>query len=104
MERGRLMKEIAAERISILYELAVNTATKNPELSGIYVKTLRRISSHYKVSIPDSIKNRVCKKCNLVLIPGLTAKVRLASSKGYAVYTCKKCGGETHIFYKSRRP
>jgi ribonuclease P protein subunit RPR2 len=100
MERGRLMKEVAAERISILYGLALKIVGKNPELSAVYVKTLRRISAHYKVSIPEEIKNRICKRCNLVLVPGLTAKVRIASSKGYVIYACNKCGNETHLFYK----
>ena len=101
MERGRLIKEIAAERIRILYDLAVGRVGKDTELSTEYVKTLRRISAHYKVGIPEDIKDRVCKRCNLVLIPGLTASVRLASSKGYLVYTCSRCKGENHIFYKS---
>jgi ribonuclease P protein subunit RPR2 len=104
MERGRLMKEVAAERVFILYKLALEQAGRNPELSSGYVKTLRRISAHYKVSIPDDIKGRICKKCNLVLIPGLTAKVRIASSKGYVVYACNKCGNENHLFYKGRSP
>ena len=100
MERGRLIKEIAAERIQILYNLAISQVGKDQELSAEYVKTLRRISAHYKVGIPGRIKDTVCKRCNLVLIPGLTASVRLASSKGYLVYTCRKCKGENHIFYK----
>lgn len=100
MERGRLVKEIAAERIRILYNLAAGMAGKDEALSTEYVKTLRRISSHYKVGIPEDIKDRICKRCNLVLVPGLTADVRLASSKGYVVYACRKCKGENHIFYK----
>ena len=100
MERGRLIKEIAAERIRILYDLAIERAAKDVTLSTEYVKTLRRLSAHYKVRIPDDIKDRICKKCNLVLVPGLTAGVRLASSKGYVVYTCKRCKTENHIFYK----
>jgi ribonuclease P protein subunit RPR2 len=100
MERGRLVKEIAAERIQILYDLAIGRIDIDAELSSEYVKTLRRISAHYKVGIPENIKDRICKKCNLVLIPGLTASVRLASSRGYVVYACKKCKSENHIFYK----
>ena len=101
MERGRLIREIAAELIDILYNLAVAQAEKNLALSIEYVKTLRRISAHYKVGMPEGIKGRICKKCNIVLVPGLTASVRLASSKGYLVYTCSRCSGESHIFYKS---
>jgi ribonuclease P protein subunit RPR2 len=104
MERGRLIKEIAAERIQILYDLAAAMAGKDIALSSEYVKTLRRMGAHYRVGIPAEIKDRICKKCNLVLIPGLTASVRLASSKGYVVYTCNKCKGESHIFYKRGQP
>ncbi len=101
MERGRLIKEIAAERIQLLYNLAVGTVGRDADLSSEYVKTLRRISAHYKVGIPDRIKDTICKECNLVLVPGLTASVRLASSKGYLVYACKRCKKENHIFYKA---
>ena len=100
-ERGSLIKSIAAERISILYNLAVSQTGKDMELVKDYVKILRRISAHYKVGIPEGIKDRICKRCNLALIPGLTASVRLASSKGYIVYKCGRCRGENHVFYKS---
>ena len=101
MESG-IAKEIAAERMSILYKLAVKRAAGDPELAKNYVKTLRRIGAHYKVRMPGGMKAMICADCNMVLIPGLTASVRLASSKGYAVYTCNSCKREQHIFYKGR--
>ena len=109
MEHEAVIKEIAAERILILYDMAVEQAAKDIVLSKLYVRTLRRISSRYKVHLPEEMKGRICRTCNLVLIPGLTASVRLASSKGYMVYRCNICKGENHIFYRTdhhagRRP
>jgi ribonuclease P protein subunit RPR2 len=102
MEHEGIVKEIAAERISILYDLAREHASDDIRLSKECVKTLRRISAHYKVKIPKKLKEKICRSCNLVLIPGLTASVRIASGKGYVVYRCKECGRERHIFYRAR--
>ena len=68
-----------------------------------YVRLLRRISSHYRIGLGREMRNALCSKCNSVLVPGLTANVVLASSKGYAVYTCKRCGAERHIIYKATK-
>ena len=100
-ERGGLIKGIAAERISILYDLAVAQTGKDMELVNDYVKTLRKISAHYKIGMPPLMKMKICKSCNIIMAPGLTATVRLASSKGYIVYRCKICDGETHTFYRT---
>lgn len=93
-----LVKKIALERINVLFDNAEKRA--GSDLSVKYVKTLRRMSAHYKVSIPKKMKDRICTHCNLVLVPGQNAKVRIASSHKYIVYICDKCGNEKHIYYK----
>lgn len=98
-----LVKDIARQRISILFGLAERALQDEPELSRSYVRLLRRISSHYRIGLGREMRNALCSKCNSVLVPGLTAKVVLASSKGYAVYTCKRCGAERHIIYKATK-
>ena len=98
-DRKKIIEEIASERIGILFELADDTVAKNPELAGRYIKTLRRISSHYKVQIPKEMRNRICVGCNSVMVPGLNSTVRLASSKGYVAWRCNNCGKERHVFY-----
>jgi ribonuclease P protein subunit RPR2 len=98
--RKGVEKAIARDRIRALYKLAEEAQMKDRELAKYYVKLLKRISMHYKVSIEKSIKNRICKKCGSVLIPGKNVKVRLASANGCAVYKCDECGRETRIRYR----
>ena len=87
------------------YASLIGTAKPNyVEVKGFsYVRLLRRISSHYRIGLGREMRNALCSKCNSVLVPGLTANVVLASSKGYAVYTCKRCGAERHIIYKATK-
>jgi len=102
-KKDPIVKEVATWRIQRLFELA-SSGTKKGEkeslrLSKRYVRIAKSISSHYKVKMPEKVKNSICKKCGNILIPGLNCKVRLASSKRYIIYLCS-CGEEKHIFYK----
>ncbi|MGI0141285.1 MAG: ribonuclease P protein component 4 [Candidatus Micrarchaeales archaeon] len=103
LKKDPVILEIATWRMQQLFLLAANRAKKKDDesrrLSRRYLKLLKEISSHYKVRMPNQIKNSICKNCGNLLIPGLNCKVRLASSKGYLVYTCE-CKEEKHIFYK----
>ncbi|MFI5412319.1 MAG: ribonuclease P protein component 4 [Candidatus Micrarchaeales archaeon] len=94
-----LVKKIASERIEILFGLADSTIKNDPELSGRYVRSLRKIISHYKVKAPKKINNSICTRCNILLSPGLTSTVRVVSSKRYIAYKCNKCGKEIHVRY-----
>lgn len=94
---NNVVKEVAVERIKILYALAKEEP--DSEFSRKYVKLLKDISRHYKIRLDKKTKSSICKKCNTILIPGKTAKVRIASSKKYVLYTCLNCGAETHLHY-----
>ncbi|MCL5433432.1 MAG: ribonuclease P [Candidatus Marsarchaeota archaeon] len=97
-----IIKQIAAERIEILFNEAQKMHYKNSELSKKYIKNMKMISSHYKVKIPKDIKKNICRKCNNILIPGYNSSIRIASSKGYIIKKCLSCGNELHIFYKNK--
>jgi len=101
--KKELIKQIARERIEILFKQAGEMQNRNQELSKKYVRLIKRLSSHYKVGIPKEIKNNICRKCNLVLIPGSTASIKIVSSRGYIAKKCLSCGNEIHIFYKKQR-
>ncbi|MEM0150081.1 MAG: ribonuclease P protein component 4 [Candidatus Micrarchaeaceae archaeon] len=102
-DHKQLVSGIAKQRIAILYGLAKEAATKNtPEelaLSRSYTTKIKLISMHYKVKLPKEIKNSICKKCGSLLIPGLSAQVRIASANHYAIWKCSSCGTEKHIPY-----
>lgn len=105
MKNSDLVRRIALGRIGRLAALAeARTADKTPEstkLAKRYVSLARRLGTHYKVSLPAELRNKICKKCGNFLVPGINCSVRLASSHGYAAYVCE-CGEEKHVFYKRR--
>jgi ribonuclease P protein subunit RPR2 len=94
-----LEKEIAEERIDILFDLAVKEAGNKNGLSKRYVSLLKKISSHYKTSIPKKIKMSICKSCGDVIVPGVSGKVRLASSPRRIIYICGRCKNQNSFIY-----
>jgi len=94
-------KKMAAERIALLFELALSEACKGNEARARrYIYILRAINTHYKVGLPIKVKNGTCKRCNRVLVPGTSAKVRISGSKGQIIYSCI-CGRDRRIFFKT---
>lgn len=104
MKDEKIIKEVAIGRIARLFELAEKRQEEETEDSQIlakrYVSLARSISTHYKTKMPDRIRNRICKKCNSVLIPGISCRVRIAS-QGCIVYKCN-CGEEKKVFLKKK--
>jgi ribonuclease P protein subunit RPR2 len=94
-----IASEIARERIDILFNLARVRAQTDAGMSKEYVRHIKRLGTHSRMKLPKEVKNGVCKKCDAVLIPGLSAKVRIASSKRYVAYKCLSCGAERHVHY-----
>jgi len=101
MEKKHLIAAIAEQRVEILFDLAKDVFSNDPELAKRYVKLIGEIGRHYKIRLPKEVKRGICKKCSNLLVPGMNASIRLASSKGFAVYKCLNCGAELHIYYKS---
>lgn len=106
MHNEALVRRIAASRIATLLYLAeIRTLEKTEsakKLAKRYVGIARRISSHYKVPFPDSLKFKTCKNCNNFLVPGINCGVVVASVHGYVAYMCE-CGRETHVPYIRKR-
>jgi len=82
-------QRIARERISILFDLAKKEIKKHPERSRRYVELARKIGLRYNVRLPKELKRKICKKCNMLLVPGVTCKVRLKENK--IVIYCLAC-------------
>ena len=104
MKDNKLACEIAHARIEALLGLARERTKTGGQGSGAlakrYVRLARKISSRYRVKIPRKAGSYICRGCNSLLMPGVNARVRLASSKRYIIYKCGDCGKETHVFYK----
>ena len=100
MNRKELIKQVGNERIQILFNAAEKrTEIGDAALAKGYIKRLRKISTHYKIKLSKEMKNRICKKCNALLIPGKTCSVRVVSVHRYVSYECNDCKCQTHIFY-----
>lgn len=81
-------EKIARERIKILFDLAEDEISKNPERAKRYVEIARKIGMKCRVSL-SGYKHRFCSKCGSYLKVNLTAKKRINKSR--IILTCLKC-------------
>ena len=99
----RLLRDLVAQRIRILYSIALEAARKGDHTQASRVGSLiRLLSMRTRVRIPRNIKRGLCKNCNMPLIPGVTSRVRLRSQGkfSYKVQTCINCGWIHRYPYK----
>ncbi|MFH0874411.1 MAG: ribonuclease P protein component 4 [archaeon] len=82
-------KNVAKERIIILFEQAKLKFHEDSKLSDRYVVLARKISMKYKVRIPRELKRMFCKHCSKYLVTGANCRVRL--NDGKVVYYCFGC-------------
>lgn len=82
-------KEIARERIALLFEEAGKAFPKSPERAKRYVELARKISTRTKTKMPAMLKRRFCKKCGAYLVPGNNAKIRIKNKA--IIITCLEC-------------
>lgn len=90
-KRPETWLKIAKERIQILLSLAEKEFKKHPERSKRYVELARKIGLRYNIRLPKQLKRKFCKKCNSLLIPGLTSRIRIDSKKKILTVKCLKC-------------
>ena len=103
MKKRRIIRDIAIQRIKLLYKYAVREVRKgNVRLAQRYMYIAKRIAGKAGIKVPRSIKRAVCKNCLTPLIPGITSRVRLKSEgKGSRiVVTCLICGWIHRYPYK----
>lgn len=94
-------KELAAERIDILFTAARQNFAETPELSHRYVELARKISMKYKVKLASEYKRQFCKHCYRYLMPGVNSRVRTKSGK--LVYYCYGCRNYSRIPIKKKK-
>lgn len=95
MVSERYIREIARERILILYRLAVERARRGDlELARRYINIMLRVAGKAGVRPPRYIRRGYCRRCHAPLIPGLTLSVRIRSEGrgSRVVYRCLECG------------
>lgn len=88
-KKSENFKEIARERIQILFKEADLMFKEDSSLSDRYVELARKIAMKYKIRIPKEQKKRFCKHCYKFLVPGVNCRIRNNNSK--IVYYCQNC-------------
>lgn len=91
-------KEIAKDRIKVLFAQAKEKFNKNPKLSNRYVKLARELAMKYKIRILPELKRKFCKHCYSYLVPSKNLRVRTHNKK--VIYYCLECKKYTRIPYK----
>ncbi len=91
-------KQIAKNRVQVLFQQALNVYKTNPQLAQRYVATARRISMGARIRLPAQYKRQTCKNCNALLVPGSSSRVRVKPKRAtHIVVTCLGCGYQTRI-------
>ncbi len=94
---GFPVREIVYERIDRLLSFASDALRQKDERHAKrYVFLARKLSTRYNCRLSARQRMRFCKGCNLPLVPGLNATVRLRKRTKSAEYLCS-CG-ETRRF------
>lgn len=99
--KPKIQKDIAKERIKILFEQARIVFKEDPKLSNRYVHIARKLAMKYKVRIPSELKRKFCKHCYSYLKPPYNARVRL--HKGKIIYSCYNCKKFMRFPYKKKK-
>jgi len=90
LNKKRLIKKIALERIYRLFEEAEKCFRTKFDFSRRYVELALKIARHCRVRMPKELKLKFCKYCKSFLKIGVNAKLRV--TKNYLCLTCLECG------------
>ena len=90
---------IPDERIQRLHVLAREAAAGgDADRAREYVRLARRLGERHRIRLPREFRRFSCDACDVYLVPGGNARVRLHS--GRVVVTCKECGEIARYPYK----
>ena len=84
-------KQIATQRMQILFHNALSNAKNNPRLAERQAEIARKISMKFKIKMPFEISSSFCKKCKKFIPPGIASKIRLGSKPKSIRITCSYC-------------
>ena len=98
------VKQIARQRIQILFNEAKNVCRGDPQLAMQYIKSARRIAMAAKIRLPVDFRRQTCKNCNALLVQGYNCRVRVKPKREpHVVITCLNCGNQTRISLSKRK-
>ncbi|KAK2169877.1 hypothetical protein LSH36_6g05074 [Paralvinella palmiformis] len=91
MQRGDIFS-----RVNFLYQAAHAALIASPRdltLTRTYVQSLKAVAEKSVLRLDPSLKRNLCKKCYMLLVPGITCTVRVKSKRQkHVVVRCLDCG------------
>jgi ribonuclease P protein subunit RPR2 len=97
------VKQIAQERIQILFEQAKKVYKSDPKLATQYVSSARKIAMAAKTRLPIEFRRETCKECNSLFVQGINCRVRIKQKREpHVVVTCLNCGNQTRMLLKRK--
>lgn len=98
------VKQIARQRIAILFDEAKKIGKTDSKLANQYVRSARRIAMAARISLPVGFRRETCRKCNALLIQGYNCRVRIKQKREpHIVVTCLNCGNQTRVLLRKRK-
>jgi ribonuclease P protein subunit RPR2 len=97
-------KQIAQQRIDILFEQANLICKTNPALATKYIQTARKIAMSARYPLPQKYKRHICKHCKTLFVIGFNCRVRIQQKRTpHVVATCLNCGYNSRIPIKRKK-
>jgi ribonuclease P protein subunit RPR2 len=97
-------RQIAKQRIAVLFHQAKKVYRDDPQLSSRYVERARKIAMAAKLRLPTVYKRQICKNCNMLLVQGDNCRVRIKQKReSHVVITCLNCGYQTRILLRKKK-
>jgi ribonuclease P protein subunit RPR2 len=104
MNQQSNVKQIARQRILILFEQAKKIGRTDPKLASQYVSSARKIAMAAKIRLPVEFRRETCKECNSLFVHGVNCRVRIKQKREpHVVVTCLNCGHQTRILLKAKK-
>lgn len=100
--KPKWQREIAEERIEILFEEAERTFPEHKDRANRYVEIARNIAMSYRIPIPKKLKKKFCGECHSYLRPGVNCKVEMRPEENVVEYRCGECGHVKRYPYNER--
>ena len=98
------IKQIARQRIQILFAEAKKVGRSDSKLATQYVESARRIAMAAKIRLPVDFRRQTCKNCNVLLFEGNNCRVRVKQKREpHVVITCLNCGNKTRILLGKKK-
>jgi len=97
------VKQIARQRIQILFEQAKKVCRANPELAQVYIRSAKKIAMAAKIRLPIEFKRETCKNCDAFFVQGYNCRVRIKQKREpHVVVTCLSCGNQTRMLLRKK--